>query len=79
MLAHDSAGLEAEQSIHRARARDSDTRQQLLARHRDRLCRMLAARLDRREAARLDPSDVVQDALPISWMPFLRPSTQMPW
>jgi RNA polymerase sigma-70 factor, ECF subfamily len=35
----------------------------LFARHRDRLRRLVAARLDRRVAARLDPSDVVQDAL----------------
>jgi len=55
--------LDTEQLIHRARGGDSDARQQLLARHRERLCRMVAARLDRRVAARLDPSDVVQDAL----------------
>jgi RNA polymerase sigma-70 factor (ECF subfamily) len=35
----------------------------LFERHRNRLCRMVAARLDPRVAARLDPSDVVQDAL----------------
>jgi RNA polymerase sigma-70 factor, ECF subfamily len=35
----------------------------LLERHRDRLRRMIAARLDRRLAARLDPSDVVQETL----------------
>src|SRR5262249_55179628 len=34
-----------------------------LARHYDRLRRMVALRLDRRLAARLDPSDVVQEAL----------------
>lgn len=38
-------------------------RQQLLARHRGRLRRMVAVHLDRRLAARIDPSDVVQDAL----------------
>jgi RNA polymerase sigma-70 factor (ECF subfamily) len=44
--------------------RGSDSaRQQLLSRHRDRLLRMVAVRLDRRMAARLDPSDVVQDVL----------------
>jgi RNA polymerase sigma-70 factor (ECF subfamily) len=37
--------------------------QQLLARHRDRLRRMVAVRFDRRLLARLDPSDVVQEAL----------------
>jgi RNA polymerase sigma-70 factor (ECF subfamily) len=35
----------------------------LLERHRDRLRRMIAARLDRRLAPRLDPSDVVQETL----------------
>ena len=35
----------------------------LFARHRNRLRRLVAARLDRRVAARLDPSDVVQEAL----------------
>lgn len=40
-----------------------DARGQLLCRHRDRLRRMVALRIDRRLAARLDPSDVVQDAL----------------
>jgi RNA polymerase sigma-70 factor, ECF subfamily len=35
----------------------------LMERHRDRLRRMIAARLDRRLAPRLDPSDVVQETL----------------
>ncbi len=35
----------------------------LLDRHRDRLRRMIAARLDRRVRARVDPSDVVQETL----------------
>jgi RNA polymerase sigma-70 factor, ECF subfamily len=35
----------------------------LIERHRDRLRRMIAARLDRRLAPRLDPSDVVQETL----------------
>ncbi len=42
---------------------DADAGQRLLARHRDRLKRMVAVRLDRRLLARLDPSDVVQEAL----------------
>jgi RNA polymerase sigma-70 factor (ECF subfamily) len=42
---------------------DAAARQQLLARHRDRLRRMVAVRLDPRLAARVDPSDVVQEAL----------------
>ena len=35
----------------------------LLEQHRERLRRMIAVRLDRRLAPRLDPSDVVQEAL----------------
>jgi RNA polymerase sigma-70 factor, ECF subfamily len=42
---------------------DLDARGQLLDRFRDRLRRMVALRIDPRLAARLDPSDVVQDAL----------------
>jgi RNA polymerase sigma-70 factor (ECF subfamily) len=34
----------------------------LLARHRDRLCRMAALRMDRRLQGRIDPSDVIQEA-----------------
>jgi len=58
----------------------------LLARHRDRLRRMVAIRLDPRLAARADPSDIVQEALaaaaprladyarerPIPFYPWLR-------
>lgn len=40
--------------------------EQLLARHRDRLRRMVAVRIDDRLAARVDPSDVVQDTLAIA-------------
>jgi RNA polymerase sigma-70 factor, ECF subfamily len=42
---------------------DEPARERLLARHRGRLRRMVAVRLDRRLAARLDPSDVVQEIL----------------
>jgi RNA polymerase sigma-70 factor (ECF subfamily) len=42
---------------------DAAARGDLLARHRDRLRRMVACRLDRRLAARVDPSDVVQEVL----------------
>src|SRR5437763_122071 len=63
---------------------------QLLERHRGRLRRMVAVRLDRRLAARADPSDVVQEALaeaarrlpeylsgrPLPFYPWLR---QLAW
>src|SRR5450755_881816 len=42
---------------------DATARGRLLERHRPRLKRMVAVRLDRRLAARVDPSDVVQEAL----------------
>jgi RNA polymerase sigma-70 factor (ECF subfamily) len=42
---------------------DEDAVRCLLDAHRERLRRMIAARLDRRLAPRLDPSDVVQEAL----------------
>jgi RNA polymerase sigma-70 factor (ECF subfamily) len=52
-----------EELIEHASRGDLSARQQLLGRYRDRLCRMVALRLDRRLAARLDPSDVVQEAI----------------
>ena len=42
---------------------DNLARHELLERYRDYLRRMVAARLDRRLAPRVDPSDVVQEAL----------------
>jgi RNA polymerase sigma-70 factor (ECF subfamily) len=57
------ADADTEELLARASQGDADARQRLLARHRDRLCRMVAFRLDRRLAARIDPSDVVQEAL----------------
>jgi RNA polymerase sigma-70 factor, ECF subfamily len=42
---------------------DEEARMQLLDRYRDRLRRMVAVRMDRRLASRVDPSDVVQEAL----------------
>lgn len=49
--------------LNRSAAGDTDARDRLLHRHRDRLRRMVAVRLDPRLAARIDPSDVVQEAL----------------
>jgi RNA polymerase sigma-70 factor (ECF subfamily) len=53
----DSADL-----IERARSGDRAALNDLLARHRGRLCRMVEIRLDSRLQARLDASDVVQEA-----------------
>jgi RNA polymerase sigma-70 factor (ECF subfamily) len=54
---------ETDALLARAAGGDPSAGQQLLARYRDRLRRMVAVRLDPRVAARLDPSDVVQEAL----------------
>ena len=54
---------DTDQLLARASQGDGAARQQLLARHRDRLRRMVSLRLDRRLAARVDPSDVVQESL----------------
>ena len=83
-----SAGTE--ELLARAGEGDDVARQQLFAQHRDRLRRMVAIRLDRRVAVRIDPSDVVQEALleasqrmseylrkrPIPFYPWLR---QLAW
>jgi RNA polymerase sigma-70 factor (ECF subfamily) len=72
--------------IRKARQGDRVAREQLLVRHRGRLRQMIAFRLDPRVAARVDPSDVVQEALtdasrklseylkhrPIPYYPWLR-------
>jgi len=76
--------------IRRAASGDREAVDRLLARHRDRLRRMVAIRMDKRLAARLDPSDIVQDALndasrklldylqhqPLPFYPWLR---QLAW
>jgi RNA polymerase sigma-70 factor, ECF subfamily len=55
--------FETEALLEQARRGDVAARQQLLGRHRDRLRQMVAVHLDRRVTARVDPSDVVQEAL----------------
>ena len=57
------AEAEIQRLIDRARHGEADAGQELLERHRGRLRQMVAARMDRRLAARLDVSDVVQEAL----------------
>jgi RNA polymerase sigma-70 factor (ECF subfamily) len=54
---------DTETLLRRAEQGDSRAREELLMRHQARLRQMVAYRLDRRLAARLDPSDVVQEAL----------------
>ena len=52
--------------IDQARRGRAEARLTLLARYRDYLRRMVAARLDRRLAPRVDPSDVVQESLALA-------------
>src|SRR5207244_10322847 len=54
---------DSEELLARASRGDCDAQQQLLTLHGERLRKMVAARMDRRLAARIDPSDVVQEAL----------------
>jgi RNA polymerase sigma-70 factor, ECF subfamily len=54
---------DTEELLRRTGAGDRGARGALLDRHRERLLRMIALRLDPRLAARVDPSDVVQDVL----------------
>jgi RNA polymerase sigma-70 factor, ECF subfamily len=76
--------------LDRAAEGDASARAELLTRHRGRLRHMVAVRIDRRLAARVDPSDVVQEALfdaarelpeylarrPVPFYPWLR---QLAW
>jgi RNA polymerase sigma-70 factor (ECF subfamily) len=54
---------DTDELLDRSAAGDEHAREQLLDRHRRRLRRMVAVRMDPRLAARVDPSDVVQEAL----------------
>jgi RNA polymerase sigma-70 factor (ECF subfamily) len=54
---------DTEELLRQAECGEPGARERLLARHRDRLRKMIAWRLDRRLAARVDPSDVVQEVL----------------
>ena len=81
---------DTDQLLRAADRGDAQARGRLLERHRGRLRRMVAVRADPRLAARVDPSDVVQDALaeaaarldaylrerPLPFYPWLR---QLAW
>jgi RNA polymerase sigma-70 factor (ECF subfamily) len=60
-MTHDDT--DTEDLVARASHGDPAAQEELLSRYRGRLRTMVALRLDRRLAARIDPSDVVQDAL----------------
>ena len=57
------APMDTQELLERSVRGDAGARQELLVRHRARLRRMVAVRLDPRLGARVDPSDVVQEAL----------------
>ncbi|HLN31524.1 MAG TPA: sigma-70 family RNA polymerase sigma factor [Gemmataceae bacterium] len=59
----DSGEATIDALLERARQGDREARDQLLEIHRERLRRMVALRMDRRLCARVDPSDIVQEAL----------------
>ena len=81
---------DTDELLDRAGRGDPDARGALLQRHRQRLRRMVDVRMDRRLAARLDPSDLVQQTLadadrrlddylrsrPLPFYPWLR---QLAW
>jgi RNA polymerase sigma-70 factor (ECF subfamily) len=85
-----AAGPDTDVLLDRAASGDVRARQQLLERFRRQLRRMVSLRLDHRLAARVDPSDVVQEALadagrkldgylrvrPLPFYPWLR---QLAW
>ena len=82
--------LDTDQLLKKAAEGDEIAVSELFRRHRDRLRRMVAVRIDDRIAARVDPSDVVQETLveavrrlddynrtqPIPFYPWLR---QLAW
>jgi RNA polymerase sigma-70 factor (ECF subfamily) len=85
-----TADSSCDRLLNRAAAGDQTAVNQLLAAHRDRLRQMVSVRIDHRLAGRVDPSDVVQDAMaeafrrlpeylqrrPIPFYPWLR---QLAW
>ncbi len=56
--------------IERAKQGDGPAFEQLLARHRDRLRHMVSVRIDERLSSRVDPSDVVQEAMVVAAKKF---------
>jgi RNA polymerase sigma-70 factor, ECF subfamily len=85
-----TTGPDTGELLERTAGGDHAARAALLQRHRKRLRRMVAMRLDPRLSARLDPSDIVQDVLveadrrlheylrerPLPFYPWLRRSAR---
>lgn len=70
-----------ERLVGRAADGDESAAMELFDRHRDRLRQMVVSRMDRRLSARLDPSDVLQEALMIASkrLPEYRETQQVPF
>jgi RNA polymerase sigma-70 factor (ECF subfamily) len=73
-----------EELLHRAAQGDQEACRKLLEPYRERLRQLLAVRMDRRLAARLDSSDVIQEALADAWQQLAdylveRPVAFYPW
>jgi RNA polymerase sigma-70 factor (ECF subfamily) len=62
----DALAPDTEELLRRCVGGDSSATAALLDRHRDQLRRMIAVRLDARIAARVDPSDVIQETLAVA-------------
>lgn len=83
-------GPDTDELVRRAAAQDLQATEQLMARHRDRLDRMVSVRMDQRLRRRVDPADIVQETMvlaiqrlpdylrdrPIAFYPWLR---QLAW
>ncbi len=54
---------DSNECLNKASLGDEVARSQLLEKHRDRLKRMVALRIDRRLMKRIDPSDIIQETL----------------
>src|SRR5260370_28948113 len=61
-LIMDNKSSETVHLIERSQAGETQALNELFTRHRERLCRMVEMRLDHRLKARIDASDVIQDA-----------------
>jgi RNA polymerase sigma-70 factor (ECF subfamily) len=59
--------VETNDLVRRAHGGDTSARDCLFDRHRERLRKMVAVRMDQRLRGRLDPSDVVQEVLTEAW------------
>jgi RNA polymerase sigma-70 factor, ECF subfamily len=62
----DALAPDTDELLRRCLGGDSSATAALLDRHRDQLRRMIAVRLDTRIAARVDPSDVIQETLAVA-------------